>query len=253
LEASTPPASEGNSAQGDSARLIAFAYLNRQGDARNLLQLTDGALHITYRGRHRAFSLAYVQQLALEHRKLWLPLIGGGILASLCLLALLQTFSMPLRLLSGVMAGFLLMWWGLRGSGALVVYEQRNRTDFLLPVENKSLPLFVAFTNRLIRRYPAPLGHYCFLASEQEVQQLQGRGALQLEEPRLCQPRDSLRALPPIGVTPSGEAPQGRGYWLVLDPLRLGSRLHWSLRGQELQAHVQGRLVKQEIEEFLPA
>jgi hypothetical protein len=207
-----------------------------------LLQLTDGALHITYRGRHRAFSLAYVQQLALEHRKLWLPLIGGGILASLCLLALLQTFSMPFRLLSGVMAGFLLMWWGFRGSGALVVYEQRNRTDFLLPAENKSLPLFVAFTNRLIRRYPAPLGHYSFLASEQEVQELQRKGALVLEEARLCHPRDSLG-----GITPTGS-----GYWLVFDPLRLGSRLHWSLRGQELQAHVQGRLAKQEIEEFLP-
>ncbi|EMR01584.1 hypothetical protein [Cesiribacter andamanensis] len=224
-----------------AAQLIAYAYLSREGDHRNVLQLTEGALHIVYRGRNRAFSLAYIQQLALEHRKLWLPLIGGGILASLCLLALFQTFSMPFRLLSGVMAGLLLIWWGYRGSMALVVYEQRHHTDFLLPAQNKGLALFVAFANRLIRRYPEPLEQYCLPLSAVEWQQLQQEGVLELVQARDCQPRERLRYLPAAGLE----------YWLAFDPLRMGGRLRWSLQGQELLAQLQGRIARQEVEEFI--
>lgn len=224
--------------EGEAPRLIAYTFIQKQGDERNVLSLTENALHITYKGKHRAFSLAYLQEVALEHRKLWLPLIGGGILSSLCLLALLHTFSIPFRLLGGAAAGLLMMWWGYRGSMALVVYESRHHTDFLLNSAHQPLELFIAFANRLIRRYPQPMGNYCLELSFQEWQELQEQGQLQLEEARICIPEEL-----------SWRQPTGSDkYWLCFDPLRMGNRLQWSMRGKELEAYIQGPLRRNEVE-----
>lgn len=225
------------SSEGTAPQLIAYAYMAKEGDRRNVLQLTENALHITYRGKNRAFSLAYVQQLSLEHRKLWLPLIAGGIMSSLSLLALLHTFTMPFRLLAIALAGLVLMWWGYRGSMALVVYEQRHHNDFLLASPGPSLQLFIAFANRLIRRYPQPMGNYSLHVSVAEWQQLQQRGVLELEEPRFCMPEEWAQRQPA----------DPEGVWLSFDPLRMGDRLQWSLQGKELVATLGGTLKRSEL------
>ncbi len=217
--------------------LIARAYLLRQGDANNQVMLSENALQIKHRGKNRAFSLQYVQRLALEHRKLWLPLIGGAIVASLCLLALLHTFTMPYRLLTGAAIGLLGVWWGYRGSMALVVYEQRHHSDFLITRVEESLPVFIAFANRIIRRYPQPLEHYCVALSLQEWQQLNMHGYLTLNKPRLCVQQEMA-----LHLNPGSEAA-----WAVFDPLLLANRLQWSLQGHELVVHIKGSLRVQEV------
>ncbi len=216
---------------------MARAYLIRQGDAENQAMLSENSLQIKHRGKSRAFSLQYVQRLALEHRKLWLPLIGGGIVASLCLLALLHTFTMPYRLLTGAAIGLLGVWWGYRGSMALVVYEQRHHSDFLIARTEASLPVFIAFANRYIRRYPQPLEQYCVRLSLEEWQQLNLQGSLALNKPRLCvQQEAALR-----------QDPGPDAIWAVFSPLQLANRLQWSLQGQELVVHVKGSLHVQEL------
>lgn len=191
-----------------------------------------------YRGKSRAFSLAYVERLSLEHRKLWLPLIGGGILASLCLLALFHTFNMPYRLLSGVAVGLFGLWWGYRGNTALVVYEQRHHTDYLLRKPFQALPVFIAFSNLIIRRYPQPLGQYSVALSAQEWEQLQKQGFIELKEPRACFPQE---------IAQWQQAGAGY-YWGMFDPFLMGERLQWSLQGKELTAHLQGRLEAQQLQ-----
>lgn len=218
-------------------RLIAQADLSEPGNTQNRALLTEQALQVYYRGKGRAFSLAYVERLALEHRKLWLPLIGGGILACLCLLALMQTFNMPYRLLTGATIGAVGVWWGIRGSMALVVYEQRHHNDFLLSYVNKSLPTFIAFANRVIRRYPTPLGNYWLAVSLQEWAQLQQEGTLTLTAPKTCEPEEqaSRKHLGPQEL------------WLAIDPLEVGPRLRWTLREQVLTAALHDRLEIKEV------
>ncbi|AHM59988.1 hypothetical protein D770_08625 [Flammeovirgaceae bacterium 311] len=219
------------------SQLIARTPLVREGDAANQALLSEHALQIKHRGKSRAFSLQYVERLSLEHRKLWLPLIGGAIVASLCLLALLHTFTMPYRLLSGAAIGLLGVWWGYRGSMALVVYEQRNHTDFLLSRVAQPVPVFLAFANRLIRRYPQPLGNYCISLSIQEWQQINLRGNITLAEPRLCLQQE-------VALYQNAGS---SALWVAFDPLRLGNRLQWSLEGQELQGRLSGTIRVQEV------
>lgn len=211
--------------------------MGKPGDSNNRMLLRERSLQVYYRGKGRAFALEYVQQLALEHRKLWLPLIGGGILASLCLLALLKTYNIPYRLLAGAAIGLLSCWWGYRGSMALVVYEQRHHTDFLIPAPAQSLQVFVAFANRLIRQYPQPLGEYCVALSMQEWEQLQKTGFVVLQEPRLCVPQQEA-----VVVSPGEGA-----YWALFDPFLLGERLQWSLEGSQLVARLQGEVASAEL------
>lgn len=224
-----------------SPPLLAQTYLGKEGDNANRLLLTPQALQVYYRAKGRAFSLEYIQYLALEHRKLWLPLIGGGILASLCFLALLHTFNMPYRLLAGGALGLLGVWWGYRGSMALVVHEQRHHTDFLIRHPAAALPVFIAFANRLIRRYPEPLGNYCIALSAAEWQQLQQARTIEIEVPRLCIPQQVAQHQRP-----------GEGWhWAAFDPFVLGPHLQWSLQGQELLAHLKGPLQLHELAQYL--
>lgn len=218
--------------------VLAVSDLEEQNSKSKRLLLTAQSLQVYYRGKGRAFSLEYLERLSLEHRKLWLPLIGGGILASLCLLALLHTFNMPYRLLAGAVIGAFGIWWGYRGSTALVVYEQRHHTDFLLRQPAGSLPLFIAFANRIIRRYPQPLGEFCIRLSSQEWQQLSESGTLHLDKARRCEP-------PEIAVRQNPGTEEG--HWFAFDPYSMGPRLQWSLNGQELVAHLQGSLSMQEV------
>lgn len=198
---------------------------------KNRILLTDQSLQLHYRARSRAFSLAYIERIALEHRKLWLPLLGGGILTCFCLLALMHTFNMPYRLMGGAALGAFGMWWGIRGSMALVVYEQRqHHTDFLISHVSKSLPTFIAFANKLIRHYPQSLGEYCVTLSLEEWGRLQQMGSLTLTTPRRCMPaamayRQGLRA---------------DEFLLSFDPFQMGQRLQWMLEDHELTATLQG-------------
>lgn len=233
MEASDPAAAH----QPSASPIIAVSGLEKEGDPQNRLLLTEQSLQIQYRGRSRAFSLEYLERIALEHRKLWLPLIGGGILASLCLLALLETFNMPYRLLAGAAIGILGVWWGYRGSMALVVYEQRHHTDFLLRDVAPSLAIFIAFSNRIIYRYPQSLGLYCIALQEQEWQQLQEQGALVLGQPLLAIPEE-------IALHRS---PGAHKHWMAFDPFRLGGRLQWTLQERELQAHLTGTVQLHEL------
>ncbi len=217
--------------------ILAQTYLSKQGDRGNSLLLSDQSLQVYYHNKGRAFGLEYVQYLALEHRKLWLPLIGGGILASLCFLALLKTFSMPYQLLTGAAVGLLGVWWGYMGTMALVVYEQRHHTDFLVRYPSDTLPVFIAFANRVIRRYPEPLGAYCVALAPDEWQQLQKNSKLELVSPRQCLPQDIAQ-----------RQNAGTGLqWAAFNPLLLGPRLHWSLNNQELATHLKGTIYAHEI------
>lgn len=233
----TPQQPQQNTAT--SPTLLAQTYLTKQGDSANRLLLTPQALQVYYRARGRAFSLEYIQHLALEHRKLWLPLIGGGILASLCFLALLHTFNMPYRLLAGGALGLLGVWWGYRGSMALVVYEQRHHTDFLIGHPAEGLPVFIAFANRLIKRYPQGLGNYCIVLTAAEWKQLQQARTLVLDMPRLSIPQQVAQH----------QDPGADAQWVAFDPFVLGPRLQWSLQGQELLAHLKGPLHLHELAE----
>lgn len=212
--------------------LIAQAPLGEKSDGNNRILLTERSLQVYYRGKSRAFGLEYVQRLNIEHRKLWLPLLGGGILASLCLLALLQTFTIPYRLMAGIAVGLFGFWWGYRGSLALVVYEQRHHTDFLLPKLTEPLSVFVAFANRLIRQYPRPLGNYCMQLSGQEWALLQQQGFLLLAQPRNCEPEEEVHQ--------KGLPPDVR--WVCFDPFTMGEQLQWRLEGGSLKTYLQGRL-----------
>ncbi len=225
------------SPQQASSPVIAVSALEKEGDSQNRALLTEQSLHLYFRGKGRAFSLEYLQRLALEHRKLWFPLIGGGILASLCLLTLLHTFTIPYRLLAGATLGVLGMWWGYRGSMALVVYEANHHTDFLLREVAQNLPIFLAFSNRIIRRYPHSLGTYSIQISEEQWQQLQQHGSLVLPA-----------AIPAIPLEYAMmKLPQGDSRWVAFDPFRLGSRLQWSMREQELVSLVSGTIYAYEV------
>ena len=68
----------------------AVCYLRQEGDERNVLKLDNVNLSIRKRGRLKTFFISEIDNIILGHKRLLLPLIIGGIISPLALIAIYE-------------------------------------------------------------------------------------------------------------------------------------------------------------------
>lgn len=161
--------------QAQAPAVIATCFLHETGNEQNKLLLSPEHLQVRYQGRLRAFLLDHLRRLSFNHRKLMLPLVLGGITASLSLVAIFKTYYNPWLMLSLMLAGCLAAYRGYQGSWVLTVEEDKTYTDYYLSSVSPNLRAFVAYANTFTGRQPKgvlylPLGvDEWNAAQEQEV------------------------------------------------------------------------------------
>ena len=128
---------------------VAVCYLYRADDERNRCSLTTKHLLVTAKGKQHVFALAHIKRVALEQRRAWFPLIIGGIIAPLSLIALLLNLYNPWVVLYIFLPSLLLLYWGWVPYSVLAVHDAVKPHDFRLPGVSANLQAFVRFVNRM--------------------------------------------------------------------------------------------------------
>lgn len=98
------------------------------------------------------FSSDTIRGIRIRHRILWLPLVLGGIITPLALVALVKTFGAFWFLMLTVLAGLFLLYYGYSGSDAVTVTTNVQEYDFFINQVSPHLKAFVAFSQSQLRR-----------------------------------------------------------------------------------------------------
>lgn len=133
---------------------IASSYLQEKGNENNKIWFNLDLLQLLYRGRHKVFEMEQISALSFNHRKLMLPLILGGTVACLSLVAIFKAYYDPWLMLSLFTMGSLSAYFGYKGKWVLTVEEQNSYTDFFLKSITPNLRAFVAYANTFTGRQP---------------------------------------------------------------------------------------------------
>lgn len=131
------------------SRYIASCHLKEPGDDGNCLLLSTSSLTVIRKGKEKKYALTPLLRLEINHRLLLGPLVGGGLLCSISLIALFTLNEWPMLLLILAMGGLLLIYYGFSGVPVLTLKEDKIRYDIVLSGLNEALPAFVRFFNRL--------------------------------------------------------------------------------------------------------
>ena len=114
--------------------------------------LTTQGIVIRHGGKTKAhFGRSEIQSIRIRHRILWLPLVIGGIITPLALVALIKTFAAFWLLFLTVLAGLFLMYYGYTGTDALTISTRVKDYDFFVRSVTKHLRAFVKFANLQLR------------------------------------------------------------------------------------------------------
>lgn len=181
--------------QAETPQIIATCYLHETGNEQNKLLLSSEHLQLRYQGRLRAFSLEHLRRLSFNHRKLMLPLVLGGIAASLSLVAIFKTQYNPWLMLSLMLAGCLAAYRGYQGSWVLTVEEDKTHTDYYLSSVTPNLQAFVTYANTFTGRRPK--GVLYLPLSSNEWSLAQTHSFLEINSPRRLYYMSEISLLPP--------------------------------------------------------
>jgi hypothetical protein len=129
----------------------AVCYLGKEGDENNMITLDKEKLSVIKNGKRNEFDISDMLQASAGHKRLLLPLILGGIISPLSLIAIYENTFSPFLLLAVFFAGLFLLYLGITGSEVLIVYFSKGKEEhvFLRSIpENVSRFLF--FLNMFI-------------------------------------------------------------------------------------------------------
>jgi len=124
--------------------------LYEQGDDRNKCALTVTNLIITYKGTETNYLLKDINHVKFHEKKLLLPLIVGGIIASLGLTANLSGYYNPWLTMSLSIAGIYLFYYGWSGTWTLSLDTSLGNKDYYLRGVSLNLKAFVRYLNYLL-------------------------------------------------------------------------------------------------------
>ncbi len=130
----------------------AICYLHRAGDERNKCILTSGHLIIIKKGKRYAFELEAIEVIIFSQRKMLLPLVAGGVVASLTILAIFNNIFNGWYTVILLFAALFALYAGWLGYAALTVKDAVHYQDFRLNYISKNLEQFVNFANRVIKK-----------------------------------------------------------------------------------------------------
>ncbi|MEM9671581.1 MAG: DUF952 domain-containing protein [Bacteroidota bacterium] len=208
---------------------IAIYYLLEEGDDRNRCWLTQEYFFVQQRGKLRRFDLRRIQYLAVEQRRWWFPVVAGGILAPLSLLAILLNLYNPWWLISLLVGSMLLWYWGATRHEVLSIHQSHHRQDIALTIVTPNLRAFVNFVNRFLRQGLLPL---YVKAEPQAWQEAQQSGSYR---PAVLRENGFITAY-------SAEQAKSSGIWLSIDPLKVTTPIRYENEGDQLVPRIYGSI-----------
>jgi uncharacterized protein (DUF952 family) len=127
--------------------VIAQCYLSEDNDTKNTIHFDERTIVIRSRGAVNRFDLKTPTVLAIEDKKLMLPLIFGGLGACFLLLMLWHNLFDPTPILVMFMASLVGVYFGWQGSTMLIVYQNGNPFSLPLRTKTENLQKFTDFFN----------------------------------------------------------------------------------------------------------
>jgi hypothetical protein len=125
--------------------VLALCYLYKEGDEKNKVLLSTEKLYVVHRRRIHEYELENIKDLGFNHRKIMMPLIVGGIMASLSMVAIFKDVFNPYIVMSMVMAGLGLFYFGWTGQLFFTVTTKIKDYDFSIPAPTENLKAFIEF------------------------------------------------------------------------------------------------------------
>ncbi|MEN7546886.1 hypothetical protein AAG747_03125 [Rapidithrix thailandica] len=115
------------------------------------ISLSDNLLKISQPQSFRVLRKTQIKALHLSFKRLFLPLVIGGITAPLALVALYSNILVAWTALSIVLLGSFLFYYGLRGVYQLKVELYGSELNVFLDEKSQEMEEFVKMTNRILQ------------------------------------------------------------------------------------------------------
>lgn len=115
----------------------AVCYFGREGDKKNMLTLDKDKISIVKNGKKDDYDITDMQQASKGHKRLLLPLIIGGVVSPLSIIAIYENTLSPFILLAVLFAGLMLLYIGQTGSEVLIFQHSKGKEEYVFL---KSIP-----------------------------------------------------------------------------------------------------------------
>ncbi|GAA0893176.1 hypothetical protein GCM10009122_28550 [Fulvivirga kasyanovii] len=130
--------------------VLAFCYIGKNGDEKNICYLTKDNLLIKYKNRLESFDHEAIHGISFEHKMLLFPLVLGGIITPLSIHGLLNTYINPWLLLISMVTGLFLMYYGWEGSSSMTIKTKVKDYDFFIRQVSTNLKAFAGYVQHYI-------------------------------------------------------------------------------------------------------
>lgn len=159
-----------------SPQVLAICGIAQADDEQNKCTLTSERLYVVRKGKHYSFELDEITQVAFKQKKLLFPLILGGVVGSLFLIAGFNfLINIWLALIIGL-AGMLLFYYGWVGSQTLVIHTKVKEFDIFIDQITSPLKAFVAMVNEYFILGKSKTLQYYIVMSEAEWTEASSKG-----------------------------------------------------------------------------
>jgi hypothetical protein len=136
--------------QPDSEEAIAVVYLRREGDQSNKCVLTEHYLKVIRKNQIHIFKLSDIQALTIVSKRLLLPLIVGGVVVPLSLLAMFRGDFNPYIIMIAIFAGIYFIYLGYQGVNVLTIGSGSSGANFTLNQSSEHVSEFVNYVSAFI-------------------------------------------------------------------------------------------------------
>ena len=90
---------------------------------------------------------SFLRKVSISKKKMLMPLVSGGILASLSLISIIVGIYYPWFVLITLTLGAFLLYYGYRGKEFLIISEEKNENSYLIKDQTDNLKNFLKFVN----------------------------------------------------------------------------------------------------------
>ena len=129
----------------------AIAYLERDKDEKNKIMLGEQHIFVIKKNKEHSFKIDNVKELGYTHRKLLLPIVLGGVSASLSIVALFENLYAPLFIMLIFVSGIFLLYLGILGELDFFVKTNSSPAYFSVSQKSDNLKAFINFINPFLR------------------------------------------------------------------------------------------------------
>lgn len=214
--------------------IIASAYIDLAGDEKNRCFLSKESIFVRYKNRLESFQLESIKSIGFTKKMFLLPTVIGGIIAPLSILALMRAIGNPWLVLSCLVAGLLLIYYGYEGSPALTITTNVKAFDFFIKRPTPPLKAFIRFSRQLI--YFQDKGYFFYIKlTEEELNNWNSLKALKFDKPKPLFYFEEINFRKAVNI-------------FRLDPLAIGANLKFEEEDNILKPYLTGSIKSEDIQ-----